>query len=99
MGVVENDPLEVQRQRASTGISREPLSTPATGFPVAQGTDAGRPQDGVGPPGRAVKWLLAAGLRRKLAAIARSFVANELDLRDWMSQSAVGDFRSQRQDE
>lgn len=108
MGVVDMEPLKAQRQPAGSqgheattfpaiaaGLTREPLSTPATGLAAARGTDAGAAAEGA-PPGRAVKWLLAAGFLRKLVAIARSFIANELDLRDWMSQSAVGDFRTDR---
>lgn len=109
MGAVETDPLESGRQpavpvdhesaeipAASVGIARAPLSTPATGMAVAQDVDAVTSEDGAFPTGHAVKWLLAAGLLRKGLAIARSFVANELDLRDWMSQSSVGDFRTGR---
>jgi hypothetical protein len=46
--------------------------------------------------GGAVKWLLAAGLLRKVLGIAKSYLVNELDLRDWMSQSAIGNFRDGR---
>lgn len=46
--------------------------------------------------GSAVKWLLATGLLHKLRAIVKSFLVNELDLRDWMSQTVVGNFRDGR---
>lgn len=46
--------------------------------------------------GSAVKWLLATGLLHKLSSIVKSFLINELDLRDWMSQAAVGNFRDGR---
>lgn len=48
--------------------------------------------------GSAVKWLLATGLLHKLSSIVKSFLVNELDLRDWMSQAAVGNFRAGRDD-
>jgi hypothetical protein len=108
MGGVETDPLQADRERAAPvgheppgapgggGIPRAPLSTPRAGMAVARNTDAATPEGGSAPTGHAVKWLLDAGLLRKLLAIARSFVANELDLRDWMSQTSVGDFRTDR---
>jgi len=80
--------------------ARVPISTPAAGLIVSPGE---LPEIGMAElderwvaKGGAVKWLLAAGLLRKLAAIARSLVANELDLRDWMSQTPVADFRNDR---
>jgi hypothetical protein len=42
--------------------------------------------------GSAVRWLFAAGLLNKLLAIVKNLLVNEFDLRDWMSQTAVGDF-------
>ena len=45
-----------------------------------------------------VKWLLAAGLLRKLLSIAKSMVANELDIRDWMSGQPPPDFRTGREE-
>ncbi|HEX2689249.1 MAG TPA: hypothetical protein VHN14_21655 [Kofleriaceae bacterium] len=56
------------------------------------------PEDGERVKGSAVKWLLGAGLLHKLLAIVKSFLVNELDLRDWMSQSVVGNFCDGRDD-
>lgn len=74
---------------AESGIKRIPLATPASGMAVPRGIDAAIDDDEASDA--AVKWLLGAGLLRKVLLIARSFVSNELDLRDWMSQSSVAD--------
>lgn len=100
MGSVETDPQDAARGRTVAvdsepepsvvpAIARTPLSTPPAGTAVASPRDGGRKE-------RAVKWLLAAGLLRKLLAIARSFVANELDMRDWMSPGPIEDFSTGR---
>ncbi|HEX3758445.1 MAG TPA: hypothetical protein VHW23_07045 [Kofleriaceae bacterium] len=102
MGRVETDPRDAERtstvavdQPAGPPdlpvIARAPLSTPPAGMAVAHDGDA---HDGHSE--RAVKWLLAAGLLRKLLAIARSFVANELDMRDWMCPAPAADFATGR---
>ncbi|HEX3482174.1 MAG TPA: metallophosphoesterase [Kofleriaceae bacterium] len=80
---VDGTPAETSGSGA--GIKRIPLATPASAMVAAREVDA----DDHEPEGAAVKWLLGAGLLRKLLLIARSFVANELDLRDWMSQASV----------
>jgi hypothetical protein len=74
--------------------SRRSGSEPA----AAHRSGAGMREEPERTKGSAVKWLLAAGLLHKLTAIAKSFLVNELDMRDWMSQSAVGDFRDGRDD-
>lgn len=81
------DGTAAETAASEAGIKRIPLSTPATAMPAARAVDT----DGDEAAGAAVKWLLGAGLLRKLLLIARSFVANELDLRDWMSQASVAD--------
>lgn len=64
------------------------------------GVDTGQTEAAPSSPQRtpsdAVKWLLAAGLLRKGLGIAKSVVANELDLRDWMAHAAAPDFRTGR---
>lgn len=40
-----------------------------------------------------VKWLLSGLLLRRLVSIAKSLLANELDLRDWMSPSEPPSYR------
>lgn len=84
--VVPVDGTPAETAAAGAGIRRIPLSTPAS-MPAARELDT----DDDGAADAAVKWLLGAGLLRKLLLIARSFVANELDLRDWMSQASVAD--------
>src|SRR4051812_35080498 len=98
---VESDSSDEVRQRAvprdgataepsaESGIKRFPLATPPAGLTVPELDATG--DDDEGAADAAVKWLLGAGLLRKLLLIARSFVANELDLRDWMSQTSVAD--------
>lgn len=82
---VDGTPAETSASGA--GIKRLPLATPAS-MAVPRETDAAIDDEAGGAP---VKWLLGAGLLRKLLLIARSFVANELDLRDWMSPASVPD--------
>ena len=106
MGSIETDLREAEcnsavaadRDAAPTvpAIARAPLSTPPAGTAVPADRDrtASAPDDGRGD--RAVKWLLAAGLLRKLVAIARSAIANELDMRDWMAPSPAQDFATGR---
>src|SRR5882757_1998319 len=98
MAGVETDPQIAERARGvdpepagTPVIARAPAGTPPAGMAAAPGRAAPAP-DGGGWDDGAVKWLLAAGLLRKLLAIARSFFANELDLRDWMAPGPAVDF-------
>ncbi len=87
------DDRSADTSASEAGIKRIPLATPAAGMTVPSVVDAAAdaPADDDVAADAAVKWLLGAGLLRKLLLIARSFVANELDLRDWMSQASVAD--------
>jgi hypothetical protein len=45
------------------------------------------------PDDGGVKWLLSGLVLRKVVSIAKSLLANELDLRDWMSPNAPPSYR------
>lgn len=102
---VPADSAVADRESGATGvgklrIGRPPVGTPPSGMAVPDGPGdvdvAQLERLWQAARGGAVKWLLAAGLLRKLLAIARNSIANELDLRDWMSQTFIADFRTGR---
>src|SRR5579872_6498326 len=82
---VDSTSVETSTSTSTSGasIKRFPLATPAAGLTVPHA--AGTATDDDGADNAAVKWLLGADLLRKVLLIGRSLVANELDLRDWMT--------------